>query len=282
MSAKQRRSLVDCYDELSVTRQCELLGLNRTTLYYRPLPPRAMELLVKQVIDYIYTKWPFLGYRRITNELVNVYGLAVDRNTVLSYMREMGIQAVYPKPGLSKPNMEQWVYPYLLKGVEIKHPNHVWSTDITYIPMRGGFMYLTAVIDWFSRYVLSWVLSESLEIGFVLDVSRAALKQGTPRIMNSDQGSHYTSPKYTELFASAGVAISMDHKGRCFDNIFVERLWRSVKYELIYLNEFSSPRELRAALTNYFKFYNNERFHQSLAYRTPAQVYFDPALNKER
>ena len=232
-----------------------------------------MELLIKQVIDYVYTRRPFLGHRRITEELNQTYGLKTDRKTVLAYMQDMGISAVYPKPNLSKPDPVNKVYPYLLKGVKIKEPNHVWSTDITYIPMRGGFMYLTAVMDWFSRYVLSWALSDTMEIDFVLEASREALGIAIPKIMNSDQGSQYTSPKYTELFISAGVAISMDHKGRCFDNIFVERLWRTVKYELIYINEYSSPRELRAALAEYFRYYNHGRHHQNLEYRTPAQVY---------
>jgi putative transposase len=232
-----------------------------------------MELLIKQVIDYIYTKRPFLGHRRITQELCNVYGLKADRKTVLTYMREMGISAVYPKPNLSKPDSQNKIYPYLLKGVDVKGSNHVWSTDITYIPIRGGFMYLTVIIDWYSRFVLSWALNDTLEIGFVIEASRDALRIATPEIMNSDQGSHYTSPKYTELFISAGSSISMDHKGRCFDNIFIERLWRSIKYELIYINEFNSPRELRMALIQYFKYYNYERYHQSLNYLTPSQVY---------
>jgi len=189
-------------------------------------------------------------------------------------MREMGLCAIYPKPNLSKTEKGNKVYPYMLKGVDVKRPNQVWSTDITYIPIIGSFMYLTAVIDWYSRYVLSWALSDNLEIGLVLDTCRNALAYGTPEIMNSDQGSHYTSPKYTELFLTAGAAISMDHKGRCFDNIFVERLWRSVKYELIYINEFSSPRELRTGLREYFEYYNYERYHQSLDYRTPAQIYY--------
>jgi putative transposase len=230
--------------------------------------------LIKQVIDYIYTQRPFLGHRRISQELINIYGLKADRKTVLGYMREMGLCAVYPKPDLSKPDAENKVYPYLLKGVEIREANQVWSTDITYIPIRGDFMYLTAVIDWYSRYVLSWALSDTLEIGFVLEASHEALKQSVPKIMNSDQGSHYTSPRYTEIFKTAGAAISMDHKGRCFDNIFVERLWRSVKYELIYISEFNSPRELRSGLSEYLDYYNNRRYHQSLGYMTPAQVYF--------
>ena len=189
-------------------------------------------------------------------------------------MREMGIEAVYPKPNTSKPNPEDKVYPYLLKGLKITYPNQVWSTDISYIPMIGGFMYLTAFIDWYSRYVLSWALSDTLEIDFVLEAAKEALKRGRPEIINSDQGSHYTSPKYTQIFIDADVLISMDHRGRCFDNIFVERLWRSVKYECVYINEFNSPRELRRKLTEYFEFYNHRRYHQSLDYLTPAQVHF--------
>jgi len=231
-------------------------------------------LLIKQVIDHIYTNKPFFGYRRMTIELSVVYGLSIDKETTRRYMREMGIEAVYPKPNTSKPNPDHKVYPYLLKGLILTHPNQVWSTDITYIPMIGGFMYLTAIIDWYSRYVLSWALSDTLEIDFVLEASREALKLDKPEIMNSDQGSHYTSPKYTQIFINAGVSISMDHRGRCFDNIFVERLWRSVKYECIYVNEFSSPRDLRKKLTEYFEFYNHERYHQNLNYMTPAQVHF--------
>jgi len=274
LTPRQRRALVEKSGGLSLTRQCRLLGINRSTLYYKPAAPAPMALLIKLVIDYIFINRPIYGHRRITKELVEVYGLLVDRKTTLRYMREMGIQAIYPKPDTSKPNPENKVYPYLLKGLKITHPNQVWSTDITYIPMIGGFMYLTAIIDWYSRYVLSWALSDTLEIDFVLEATREALKRGKPEIMNSDQGSHYTSPKYTQILIDAGVSISMDHKGRCFDNIFVERLWRTVKYELIYINDFNSPRELRNKLTEYFLFYNYERYHQSLDYQTPAQVHF--------
>ena len=259
---------------MSIQRQCELLGINRTTLYYKPAPPNPLVLLIKQVIDYIYTSIPYYGYRRVNRELAEVYGLSMNEKTTRGYMREMGLEAIYPKPNTSKPDPENKVYPYLLKGLIIDHPNQVWSTDITYIGMMGGFMYLTAVIDWFSRYVLSWALSGTLEIDFVLEASRDALKRGKPDIMNSDQGSHYTSPKYTEIFLAAGVSISMDHRGRCFDNIFVERLWRTVKYECVYIHDIDSPRELRTLLTEYFEHYNYKRYHQSLDYRTPAQVHF--------
>lgn len=267
--------MLDKTSSMSMARQCRLLGLNRTTVYYKPKPPSAMELLIKQVIDYIYTKRPFYGYRRMTYELKDIYGLSINAKTTLTYMREMGIQALYPKPNLSKADPEHKAYPYLLNGLVINHPNQVWSTDITYIPIRGGFMYLTAVIDWFSRFVLSWGLSATLEIEFVLEAVRHALKLGKPDIMNSDQGSQYTSPLYTEILLEAGVRISMDHRGRCFDNIFIERLWRSVKYELIYLNDIESPRALRKCLTEYFIYYNYERYHQSLKSLTPAQVHFN-------
>jgi len=274
LTPRQRLLLVDKYCELSISRQCRLLEINRSTLYYKPAAPNPLMLLIKQVIDYIYTSKPFFGYRRVTIELSVVYGLQINEKTTQRYMREMGIEAVYPKPNTSKPNPENKVYPYLLKGLKIEHPNQVWSTDITYISMIGGFMYLTAIIDWYSRYVLSWALSDTLEIDFVLEAARDALKHGQPEIINSDQGSHYTSPKFTQIFIDADVSISMDHRGRCFDNIFVERLWRSVKYECVYINEFYSPRELRRKLTEYFEFYNHERYHQSLNYLTPAQVHF--------
>jgi putative transposase len=260
---------------MSISSQCRLLGLNRTALYYKPAPPRAMELLIKQVIDYVYTRKPVYGYRRMTQELGKVYGLRANPKTVLNYMREMGIQALYPKPELSKANPGHRVYPYLLKGLAITHPNQVWSTDITCIPILGGFMYLSAVIDWYSRYVLDWTLSATGEEAVVLENVGRALAAGKPEIMNSGQGAQYTSPRYTELVEKAGVKVSMDHRGRCFDNIFVERLWRSVKYELIYVNEFTSPRALRSAIRTYFAFYNEERYHQSLDYRTPAQVHFE-------
>jgi len=266
--------MVDKSDKISITRQCELLSINRTTLYYKSVSPSPEELNIKRLIDVIYTNRPIYGYRRITEELKNIYGILIDRKTTLKYMQEIGIQAIYPKPNLSRANQENKIYPYLLKNLKLSSPNHVWSTDITYIPINKGFMYLTAIIDWFSRYIISWELSDTLEIDFVLAASRNALNKSKPIIMNSDQGSHYTSPRYTEIFLSAGVLISMDHQGRCFDNIFVERLWRSVKYELIYINEFNTPRELRLGLNNYFEFYNNERYHQSLNYGTPSQVHF--------
>ena len=189
-------------------------------------------------------------------------------------MREMGIQAIYPRQDTSRPNSENPVYPYLLKGLEITHPNQVWSIDITYIPIRSSWLYLAAIIDWHSRYVVSWAIDDTLEIDFVLEACHEALIRVVPEIMNSDQGSHFTSPKYTELFLKAGSRISMDHRGRAYDNIFVERLWRSVKYENVYLREYATPREARIGINEYLRFYNEERPHQSLEYRTPKEVYY--------
>lgn len=190
-------------------------------------------------------------------------------------MREMGIQAIYPRQDTSQPTPANPVYPYLLKGVSITRPNQVWSIDITYIPIRSSWLYLTAIIDWYSRYVLSWGIDDTLEIDFVLEACRKALSRAVPEIMNSDQGSHFTSPKYTRLFQEAGSQISMDHRGRAYDNIFIERLWRTVKYEDVYPKEYGTPREARIGINGYLRYYNEERLHQSLGYRTPEEVYFD-------
>ena len=186
----------------------------------------------------------------------------------------MGIQAIYPRPNLSKPDKENKIYPYLLKDVEIVRPNQVWSIDITYIPIRSSFLYLTAIIDWYSRYVISWEIDDTLDISFVLETCQDALSKSVPEIMNSDQGSHFTSSKYTELFLDKGCKISMDHCGRAYDNIFIERLWRSVKYENVYPNEYDTPRKARIGIRDYFKFYNEKRPHQNLNYLTPAAVHF--------
>jgi len=252
------------------------LELNVSTYYYKPAEKteaqKARTEGLRAAIDRWHTRMPYLGCRKLVTKLAGD-GLRTHRKEVKRLMDEMGIYALYPKPNLSRRNKQHKVFPYLLRGKHIFLPNQVWAVDITYIKLKHGHMYLTAIIDWYSRYVLSWELSDTLDIGFVLEASRAALRVAVPKIMNSDQGSHYTSPKYTEIFIKAGSAISMDHKGRCFDNIFVERLWRSVKYELTYISEFRSPRELRTGLTQYFEYYNNQRHHQSLEYKTPAQVY---------
>ncbi len=276
MSVYQRRLLVDMdAQELPVTKQAELLGLNRTGLYYKAALPSEDDLFIKLHIDKIYTAHPEYGYRRICWWMNNKDHILINHKAVLRHMQEMGIQAIYPRQNTSKPDPENKVYPYLLKGLTIDHPDHVWSIDITYIPVKTDWLYLVAIIDWFSRYVLDWQLNDSLDIGFVLDASCKALDISAPEIMNSDQGSHFTSPKYTKLFLDAGSKISMDHRGRAFDNIFVERLWRTVKYEDVYPRGYESPREARIGISRFLTYYNRERPHSSLKYRTPEEVYWD-------
>lgn len=263
--------------ELSLSTQAALLSLNRSGLYYRPVPPSDDDLMVKLHIDKIYTAHPEYGYRRICWWLNRKAGISINHKAVLRHMREMGIQAVYPRQNTSRPEPADKIYPYLLKGLTVSHPNHVWSIDITYIPVKTDWLYLVAIMDWYSRYILSWRISDSMAIGFVLETSHAALQTATPQIMNSDQGSHFTSPKYTEIFLNAGVRISMDHRGRAYDNIFIERLWRSVKYENVYPQEYSCPKDARIGIHRYLEYYNRERPHQSLGYRTPGEVYFGDA-----
>lgn len=258
--------------ELSLKDQAELLGLSRSSLYYHPLPPSPAGVVIKHRIDEIYTRWPFYGSRRITVKL-NQEEIPVSRPTVQRYMREMGISGIAPGPNTSKPAPEHKIYPYLLRQVSAQYPNHVWGIDITYIRLAGGWMYLVAILDWFSRFVVAWELDQTLELPFVLTAVDHALSQATPAIWNSDQGSHFTSPQYLERLSAAGVQISMDGRGRAADNIFTERLWRSVKYEEVYLNDDASPRQARAGLARYFHFYNFERPHQALDYRAPARVY---------
>lgn len=268
-------SMVDTTDkEVPVSTQANLLSVNRTTLYYKATEIKEEDLKLNRLIDEIYTKYPFYGYRRIRSHLKEYNGICVNHKTVYSRMVQMGIQAIYPKKNLSKASPENKVYPYLLKGLKINKPNQVWSIDISYIPIRKSFLYLTAIIDWHSRYVIAYEIDDTLEIRFVLNTCKEALLKSKPEIMNSDQGSHFTSSKYTELFEEKNCKISMDHRGRAYDNIFIERLWRSVKYENVYLQDYATPREARQGLDEYFKFYNNERLHQSLNYSTPAKVYF--------
>lgn len=230
-------------------------------------------------IDEIYTKHPFKGARRIRIDLIDL-GYNISRNKVQQLMQIMGLEAVYPKPNLSKPGKENKKYPYLLKDMDIIENNQVWSTDITYIKMKKGFAYLTAVIDWHSRFVLSWKLSNTLHTDFCIDALNDAFKLGTPLIFNTDQGSQYTSDEFTGVLTEKEIWISMDGKGRALDNIFVERLWRTVKYEEIYLNDYENMTELKKALTEYFLFYNYERKHQSLGYKTPAEVYYNGVVEK--
>ena len=271
---QERRLLVDMNAPiLPISVQADLLGLNRSGLYYKPVPPSEEDLHIKLLIDKIYTRFPTYGYRRICWYLNEKEHLLINHKAVLQHMREMGIQAIYPRQNTSRPEPSDKIYPYLLKGLKIDHPDHVWSIDITYIPIKNDWLYLVAIIDWYSRYVLDWQLSDTMEIDFVLDTSHKALEISTPEIMNSDQGSHFTSPKYTQIFLDAGARISMDHRGRAYDNIFIERLWRTVKYEDVYPNAYETPREARIGINRFMKYYNHERPHSRLQYRTPEEVY---------
>jgi putative transposase len=235
------------------------------------VPPSQAELALKRRIDELYTAYPFYGSRKIA------VVLGLKRKLIQRHMREMGIAGIVPGPNTCKQAAEHRVFPYLLRHITASYPNHIWGIDITYIRLMSGWMYLVAVLDWFSRYVIAWELSDTLELPFVLTCAGAALAQAKPQIWNSDQGSHFTSPQYTELLLGAKVQISMDGRGRYRDNIFTERLWRTVKYEEVYLTEYANPREARHGLSHYFPFYNHERPHQALGYLTPAAVYFQPA-----
>jgi len=260
------------HPDLPLTLQADLLSVSRSSLYYQPVPPSAEEVALKHRIDEIYTQYPFYGSRRITAVLNRT--ITINRKKVQRCMREMGIAGICPGPNLSQRRADHPIYPYLLRNLTIHAPNQVWGIDITYIRLVGGWMYLVAVLDWYSRYVVSWELDQTLEMPFVLSTVERALAQATPTIWNSDQGSHFTSPQYLDLLRAAQVQISMDGKGRALDNIFTERLWRTVKYEDVYLNDYDCPKAARQGLTRYFGFYNHERPHQALDYRTPAEVYF--------
>lgn len=250
-------------------RQTDLLGIARSSVYYTPVPVSPLTLSTMKAIDELYTKYPFYGSRKIAHEI------GINRKQAQRLMRHMGIAAVYAKPNLSKPNTADLVYPYLLRGVTAKRPNHIWGTDITYIRLASGFVYLTAFIDWYSRFVLSWKLSTTLEKGFCIDAANGAVAQyGAPDIANSDQGSQYTSNEYIALWETKKTRISMDGRGRAMDNIFTERLWRTIKYEEVYLKAYDSIRDAEQQIGNYIDFYNTKRPHQSLGYETPAHRYF--------
>jgi putative transposase len=257
---------------LALVEQAQLLSVSRASLYYQKVEPSEEEVRIKHRIDELYTQYPFYGSRRMSAQLQRE-GESANRKRVQRYMREMGIQGIAPGPNLSKRNQAHKVYPYLLKGLAISEPNQVWGIDITYIRLVGGWLYLVAILDWYSRYVVSWELSDTLEMPFVVTAVKRAFEVRVPKIFNSDQGSHFTSPVYIEMVKEAGTEISMDGKGRAIDNIFTERLWRSVKYEEVYLKGYGSPREAHQGLGSYFGFYNQKRLHQALDYRTPAEVY---------
>jgi putative transposase len=267
------RSLIETgHSQVSVRRQCELLGLSRSSLYYEPVAESAENLRLMRLLDQEYTAHPFLGSRRLTKWLIK-QGEKVNRKRVQRRMRLMGLEAIYPKPKLSAAGRGHRIYPYLLRNVSIERTDQVWSTDITYVPLASGFMYLAAIIDWFSRFVLAWRLSNTLDGSFCLDMLEEALSRGRPEVFNTDQGVQFTAAAWTGRLESAGVAVSMDGKGRCLDNIFVERLWRTVKYEEVYLHRYEVVPQLVSGLKRYFAYYNEGRLHQSLDYRTPAMVY---------
>lgn len=249
-----------------------MLGISRASLYYQPVPPSPEEVAIKHRIDELYTAHPFYGARKLLPLLREEFG-PVNRKRVQHYMRDMGIAGIAPGPNLSKRLTEHQVYPYLLRNVTAGTPNHIWGSDITYVRLRHGWLYLVVILDWYSRYVVSWALDDTLELPFVLDAVGQALATATPQIWNTDQGSQFTSPQLTTLMAAAGAQISMDGKGRAFDNIFTERFWRSLKYEEVYLADYGSPREARHGIAQYIAFYNTERPHQALANRRPIQVY---------
>ena len=260
------------YAELSLRRQCELIGLPRSTYYYEPASESEFNLRLMRLIDEQYLKTPFYGWPRMTAHLRR-QGYEVNHKRVQRLMQLMGMQAIYPKPKTAVRGQVHKIYPYLLRDLEVMQPNQVWSADITYVPMQHGFMYLVAILDWFSRYVLAWQLSNTLDIRFCLDALQQALLLGQPEIFNTDQGVQFTAQEFTARLEGAGIRISMDGRGRALDNIFIERLWRSVKYEDIYLNDYASVPELDAGLRAYFQFYNQDRPHQNLGYRTPAEVH---------
>jgi putative transposase len=272
-SVELKRSLVEAaHPQLTICRQCELLGLSRSSFYYEPATETEGDLALMRLIDEHYTACPFYGSRRWTAWLRG-QGHEVNRKRVQRLMGLMGLVAVYPRPRLSAADRRHKVYPYLLRGVSIERPDQVWSADITYVPLAHGFMYLAATIDWYSRYVIAWRLSNTLDGSFCLDMLDEALSLGKPEVFNTDQGVQFTASAWAARLLSAGVAVSMDGVGRCLDNVFVERLWRSVKQEDIYLKRYELVPQLQAGLKDYFPFYNERRPHQALDYRTPAAVY---------
>jgi putative transposase len=259
---------------LSIRRQCELIGLNRSTYYWQPAAESPLNLALMTLIDKEYTKAPFYGYRKMTARLNNKHGYTVNHKRIARLMAKMGLQSIYPRPRTTVSQAQHKKYPYLLRNLEINRPNQVWCADITYIPMPRGFMYLVAVMDWFSRFVVAWQLSNTLESTFCVEALKQALRHGQPEIFNTDQGVQFTSHAFTLELENAGIRISMDGRGRVFDNIFIERLWRTVKYEDVYIKEYATVPILFAGLGGYFDLYNYERPHQSLDYCTPADVHF--------
>lgn len=274
MDLKARKDMVEPeLNELSIGKQCQLLGLNRSTYYYKPAGFTDEDLEIMKIIDETYTMHPYYGTRRMAKFLQGV-GFTVGRTGVRRYYRIIGIEAIYPKMNLSKRNMAHKVYPYLLKGLKIVKPNQVWSADITYIRLQHGFIYLVAIIDWYSRYILSWRVSITLESEFCVSALEEALeKYGKPEIFNTDQGVQFTSLNFTKVLTDNGIRISMDGRGRALDNIFIERFWRSLKQEKIYRIVLATVKEAKDNISDYMEFYNNHRMHQSLDYKKPREIY---------
>lgn len=269
------RDFIDpTFAKLSLSRQAELLGISRSSLYYEPVPvdPQTLDLMHR--IDNIHTDWPTYGTRTIAAQLRRDTDLEIGRKRVRTLMETMGIAALYQKPNLSLNTAAHPIFPYLLKGVAIVRPNQVWGTDITYIRMRQGFVYLVVFLDWYSRFVVSWKLSTSLDREFVLEAATEALTRGIPEITNSDQGVQFTSQEYIGLWDKERTRISMDHQGRCFDNIFTERFWRTLKYDEVYLKDYQTVWEAEASISDFITRYNTQRLHQSLGYKTPAEFYY--------
>lgn len=268
-----RRCIEPLSQEISIARQCELLGLNRSSFYYQPVSQvDDINLRLMRKLDELYTEHPYYGVRRMTACLRRAQE-EVNIKRVRRLLRIMGLEAIYPKKNLSKANKEHVIYPYLLRGVSIVRNDQVWSTDITYIRLRNGFVYLMAVIDWFSRYVLDWQLNITLEADFCIETLDRVLQNGKPEIFNTDQGSQFTTPRFVNPLLNNGVRVSMDGRGRALDNVFVERLWRSLKQEKVYLEDFRTVKEAKTGIADYFEYYNHRRPHQSLDYKTPAEVY---------
>jgi putative transposase len=267
--------MIDVAEDLAITRQCELIGIARASYYYEPAVETELNLRIMRVIDEQYLITPFYGSRRMTEELKK-RGMVINRKRLQRLMRLMGLEAMYPKPRTSIGNKDHYKFPYLLKDLKIGKPNQVWGTDITYVPTEGGYLYLVAILDLYSRYVVAWRISDSLESDFCVKALEEALEGGRkPDILNSDQGVQYTCKAYVNLLKKNKVTISMSGKGRCWDNIFVERLWRSFKYEEVYLKNYSSGKEAKEGADWYFNFYNDDRIHEKLSYRTPRMVHYE-------
>lgn len=275
----ERRALIEPSIPPSMRRQCELVAVTRSSLYYAPVEPDAEELALMRRIDELHLKHPFFGSRMLTQTLKKEEHI-INRKRVQRLMRLMGLESMAPKPKMSSQNSEHPIYPYLLRNLNICRVNHVWAADITYIPMLRGFAYLVAIIDWYSRRVLAWRLSNTMETTFCVEALQEALALfAGPEIFNTDQGAQFTADSFTRVLRDCGIKISMDGKGRCIDNVFVERLWRSLKYEEVYLNPYDFMHEARLGIGRYFKFFNDERPHQALGYQTPASFY-DGLLRK--